>query len=91
MPKRTKKEKILALYRKRLKLIESQSVKPQPSPSQITVQIPVSGLTEKHKEESLPDDSPVRKYFMKDLKKSLLIITGIFALEFAIYFVKLIK
>ena len=94
MPKKTKQEKIIAQYRKRLKLLEQlqgtnkklevRDKKPDddirskkdkiPSPNS-AIQLPTSNLT-----------PPLREYFIHDLKKSLIFILAIIALEIAVYF-----
>jgi len=90
MPKKTKKEKILAEYRKKIKLLDqAQTIKTyQPSqpikPTQIIPEKPAD-------ETQTKEDNRLLIYFHKDVQKSLLIITFIIALEFALYFAKLIK
>jgi hypothetical protein len=93
MPKKTKKEKILAEYRKKLKLLkESPFFTPKPQPTakkeeKILPQSPISPQTKKlNKENNL-----ISSYFVNDLKKSLLISFLLIALEIFLYFAKLIK
>lgn len=95
MPKKTKKEKLLARYHKKLRLLENKQA--IVSPVQIKISNPVSippvnnetktaiiePLTQEHKQ--------LNQYFFSDLKKSLLLITLIIGLEISLYFAKLIK
>jgi hypothetical protein len=93
MPKKTKKEKILAEYRKKLKLLKESPVftpKPQPTAKKeekILPQSPISPQTKKLNKE----DNFISSYFVNDLKKSFLISFLLIALEIFLYFAKLIK
>ena len=79
MPKKTKREKILASYHKKLRLLENRQA--ITSPVQIkNINTPVPIIIE-----------PVNQYFFSDLKKSLLLITLIIGVEVGLYFAKLIK
>ncbi len=86
MPKKTKKEKIIAAYRKRLKLLEEQQTftsKPlaeeQPKKEEkITISQVQPDLTK--------EDMTISHYFRSDLKKSLILIGFIIALEIFLYF-----
>lgn len=91
MSKKTKKEKILAAYRKKIRmleisssLVESKIIKEKQksdiSPSPV---IPV--------ETEIKTINPPPTYFFIDLKKSLILVFIIIALEIGLYFVKLIK
>ena len=83
MPKKTRKEKIQSQQRKQIKKITPVSTAPQQK--QIT-----------HEELKISKNPPlenlsneeinIRKFFVSDLRKSLLIIGAIFALEFFLYF-----
>ena len=81
MPKKTKKEKLLASYPKKIRLLEKkQTITPvisSPSP------VPVVKQEIKN--------FPVNQYFFSDLKKSIILTTLIIGLEISLYFVKLIK
>jgi hypothetical protein len=93
MPKKTKKEKILAEYRRKLKLLKESTVftpKPQPTAKKeekISPQSPISPQTKKLNKE----DNFISSYFVNDLKKSFLISFLLIALEIFLYFAKLIK
>ncbi|MBI5127530.1 hypothetical protein HZA76_03705 [Candidatus Roizmanbacteria bacterium] len=81
MSKKTKKEKIIAAYRKQLRhLRESQPVLPIKKDSPVVVAKVVT-----QPKQTLPN------YFFVDFKKSLIFIVLIIALEIALYFVKLLK
>jgi hypothetical protein len=86
MPKKTKKEKILAMYHKKLRMLENQQAFTSPvklkTPNPI-IQAPTV------KEEKI--EIPESKYFFSDLKKSLLLIVLIIGVEVALYFAHLIK
>ena len=93
MPKKTKKEKILAEYRKKLKLLKEIPVftpKQQTTAKKeekILPQSPISPQTKKLNKE----DNFISSYFVNDLKKSLLISFLLIALEIFLYFAKLVK
>lgn len=82
MPKKTKREKIISQYRKRLKLLELLQETPKQIP---TDQEPEKIVVEI--ESARPDnDLQLRKFFVSDLKKSLSFVAAIIALEIIIYF-----
>ena len=85
MPKKTKKEKLLALYHRKIRLLENkQTITPiTPSITQFPVPMPVVNQEIKI--------SPLNQYFFSDLKKSLILITLIIGLEISLYFAKLIR
>jgi hypothetical protein len=95
MPKKTKKEKILAEYRRKLKLLKESTVftpKPQPTiknkkEEKILPQSPILPQTKKLNKE----DNFISSYFVNDLKKSFLISFLLITLEIFLYFAKLIK
>jgi len=91
MPKKTKKQKIIAAYRNRLQQLQTlQSIE----------KTNLINKTEIEREEMINpkiNEAPVissptnsdkitTQYFFSDLKKSLLIIVFIIALEFVLYF-----
>lgn len=93
MPKKTRKEKVIAAYRKKLRLLEQME---KPSTPEV-----VTSFAKGEPIEPIEDASPVRieekstvnkeetalkTFFIKDLKKSLLLIGLIIALEIIIYF-----
>jgi len=85
MAKKTKKEKILAAYRKKLQLLEQKNIShsdKQPSIKEEARLVVVN---------TLPRNDTVPKHFFYDLRKSLILITVIIALEIGLYFVRLIK
>jgi len=94
MPKKSKKAKIIAAYRRKVQFIENNEIKIED----------VNGILNKHnkiiniqkdgnsgsKSPILPlnqEDLLITKFFFADLKKSLILICGILALEFFLYFV----
>ena len=83
MPKKTKKEKILALYHRKIRLLENkQTITPIiPSTTQSPAPMPIVNQEIKI--------SPLNQYFFSDLKKSLILITLIIGLELLFYYAKL--
>lgn len=87
MPKKTKKEKILAMYHKKLRLLEDrQTVTPS-----VLVKTPVNTTKIIENKISPEITEPVNQYFFSDLKKSLLLIVLIIGIEVSLYAAKLIK
>ncbi|PIQ72169.1 hypothetical protein COY13_00570 [Candidatus Roizmanbacteria bacterium CG_4_10_14_0_2_um_filter_36_35] len=87
MPKKTKKEKLLAVYRKRLHLLEQASQQPltkMPEPTPSLTSETVSKTT-------VNEQVVAPRYFFTDLRKSLILVVIIIALEIGLYFAKLIK
>ncbi len=90
MPKRTKQEKIMAQYRKRLKLIQ-QLQEPDRKMEVRNVKQDYEDESEKTLQTShiTPPASNFQShtsYFVNDLKRSLIFIVSIIALEIAVYF-----
>ena len=89
MPKKTKKEKILAEYRKRLRIIQQQT---QQKDSQPVIEKKEVLINKKNVPIITKDEKNLINYnFLQDLKKSFLISFFLIALEFFLYFAKLIK
>jgi hypothetical protein len=87
MPKKTKKEKIIAAYRKKLRLLERAEVKPVVLETRAEEKKQVKQTVQvKQSEKTTPP-----KYFFSDLGKSLILIFLVIALEIGLYFAKLIK
>lgn len=87
MPKKTKKEKVLAMYRKKLRLLENVEVPTSSVQIKTAVSIPAPTLI---KDESVISE-PVGRYFFSDLKKSLLLTIIILGILVSLYFANLIK
>jgi hypothetical protein len=84
MAKKTRKEKIIAQYRRKLQLLE---IKPNIKISPSTIEEPVKKTLEVFQPIDLSEnDLVVKKYFISDFKKSLIIIVTIIALEIGLYF-----
>lgn len=88
MAKKTRKEKIIAQYRRKLQLLETRSdnkisppVVDEPVKTKHVISQPIN-LSE--------DDQATKKYFISDFKKSLIIIVTVIALEISLYFVTLL-
>jgi len=79
MPKKTKKQKIIADYRRKIKLLTVT-----PSDSSF-----MNRVTNKIVEPVKVEEIIIRKYFFKDLKKSLVLIGLIITLEIIFYFVSI--
>ncbi|PIP14782.1 hypothetical protein COW98_05225 [Candidatus Roizmanbacteria bacterium CG22_combo_CG10-13_8_21_14_all_35_9] len=84
MPKKTKKEKILAEYRKKIKQLNQSLVVPAP-------QIKIPTIIKSRLNDQSTNDNKLLTYFFQDFKKSLFIIGFIIALEIGLYFAKLIQ
>ncbi len=78
MPKKTKKEKIIAEYRKRL-----ETVKTETSPN-TKYQLPNTNYSPAKATITLPIQN--NSYIMKDLKKTFLLAILAIGIEFGIYF-----
>ncbi len=79
MPKKTRKEKILALYRKKLRLLERPTPVPMAEPK------PKIKVTNDNMELS-DEEKQITHYFSVDLKKSLILIAIVITLEISLYF-----
>jgi len=95
MPKKTKKQKIIAAYRNRLQQLQmSQPIEKTNIVSETVIEhkkIIIPKLVNKPVEsESSNSDKITTQYFFSDLKKSLLIIVFIITLEFVLYFATII-
>lgn len=86
MPKKTKKEKLLARYHKKLRELENNTGAPMKKIEE-KVQAVVTPKIEKVSEVDIQNN----KYFYTDLKKSLLLIFLIIGVEVGLFFAKLIK
>lgn len=80
MPKKTKKEKLLARYHKRLRLLEDKQIK---TPEVLSKPLII--------EETKTKIIETPQYFFSDLKKSLLLIFLILGIEIGLYFSHFIK
>jgi hypothetical protein len=87
MPKRTREDKILAQQRKIQKLLATLET-PQPlSRPRATTKIKQPQITNIDRQEAPKMETDSEKVnFVRDFKKSLLLILGIIALEIVIYF-----
>ena len=83
MPKKTKKEKLMALYHRKIRLLENKHAT-APITSPVTLSPEPKLMT---KQEIKIETTPVNQYFFSDLKKSLILITLILGFEVSLYFV----
>jgi hypothetical protein len=88
MTKKTKEEKIIAAKRKKMKLLQ-QSTRRAENLNQQTPEVAPQILKPQEKVKETGEDQLRRTYFIKDLKKSLLVILLISALEIIIYFARI--
>ena len=88
MPKKTKKQKLLASFHKKLRLLENREVNASQVQIKTSVIDPSPVFNNIQKPEII---EPVNKYFFSDLKKSLLLIVLILGIEISLYFAHLIK
>lgn len=84
MPKKTKKEKLLAFYHKKIRLLENKQTTTTITPTALPP-APMPIIEQETKNVS------INRYFFSDLKKSLILITLIIGLEISLYFAKLFK
>ena len=84
MAKKTRKEKIIAQYRRKLQLLETRSDN-RISPPVIDEPVETKQVISKTFDLS-EDDQMTKKYFISDFKKSLIIIVTVIALEIGLYF-----
>ncbi len=89
MPKKTRKEKIIAQYRKKIKLLNQQTNHSLTEKKLLEKQHNVKKIEENNNLNK--NNSSDNKYFFNDLKKSLIITFLIIALEISLYFANLIK
>ncbi len=91
MPKKTKREKIMAAYRNKLRLLQQQSIKTDLPPVRITAKNePVIPVLNKQAELS-DEEKQINHYFLVDLKKSLVLIAIVITLEISLYFATIVK
>lgn len=81
MPKKTKRQKILAAYHKQIKLVDQKTGPAVIKKETLTEEIHVET-------QQLPEQN---RYFFSDLKKSLLLVAAVIALEIVLYYARLIK
>jgi len=95
MPKKTKKEKLLARYHRKIRLLENKPLVTPPIQTKITTSISVPTVENETKpamtEPLNQEQKQLNQYFFSDFKKSLLLIVLIIGLEISLYFAKLIK
>jgi hypothetical protein len=88
MPKKTREEKIIANYRKRIKFLQEQAYIPTSKTVKPEINV-------QKNEKIVKDHGPVeinsslKKFFMQDLSKSLLLIVFIITLEIILYFARI--
>lgn len=96
MPKKTKKEKIIAKYRRKYRLIKQQinhspnkfkQEKEKPSTPEIIEKKP--SLKTPSSDLKINEDSLIKQFFIKDLKKTLLLTGLIISIEVFLYFVNI--
>ena len=87
MPKKTKKEKIIAGYRRKLKLIQNQNEDKNKPVNHKKTDIKIASSAKHVAATNIqPENTISTVYFSKDLKKSIILIISIIALEFFLYF-----
>ena len=92
MPKKTRKEKLLARYHNKIRSLEDKNiVKPQAQVAELPQEdLKVKIVTSKDSIDAEKYKAS-NKYFFSDLRKSLFLIALILSLEVSLYFAKLIK
>ncbi len=85
MPKKSKSQKVIAAYHRKIKLLNLQSPTANVLPTKVIHDNkPKVNYTNENKEDML-----IKKYFSADLNKSLFLIAVITVLEIGIYFVSI--
>jgi vacuolar-type H+-ATPase subunit H len=86
MPKKTKKEKIIAQYRRQLKFLQEKGI--QILPKQAQIEKKETAVNKQKTAENLQLDSldKTKHFFVIDLKKSIFLSLLIIALELFLYF-----
>ena len=92
MPKKTKKEKLLAFYHRKIRLLENEHMDTSATPSIYLSSAPKPIVNPPNQMINQEIKTlPINQYFFSDLKKSLILITLIIGLEISLYFAKLIR
>ena len=94
MPKKTKKQKIIAQYRKKIKLLETSKIPTEVKTSQPIISAPSKKIFEEKPSDKVinqeseinNEDNLLTNYFVTDLKKSIWLSFLIIALEIIFYF-----
>lgn len=86
MPHKTKQEKIIAEYRKRLKLFQEGQ---QPKQEVTVVPKEPATIPQKQIEREGEEDAVISSYFKKDFTKSLILIAIVITLEISLYFARI--
>lgn len=87
MPKKTRQEKIISAYRKRIKELQQS-----PTSFSHTIQTPPPQVKKAEINKKAIDtsgDTALRKFFFQDLIKSVFFIAFIIGLEIVLYFVSM--
>lgn len=92
MPKKTKKEKLLATYHRKIRLLKSEHVDASATPpiSLSPAPKPIVNPPNQRVNQEI-NILPINQYFFSDLKKSSILITLIIGFEIFLYFAKLIR
>jgi len=91
MPKKTKKEKILAEYRKKLKLLQQQALSTLKIEEKKEVNLTLKSQIKISPKKIEKEFTSLPSYFLNDLKNSLLLSFLLIAFEIFLYFAKVIK
>ncbi len=87
MPKKTREEKIVASYRKKLKLLGQYDNKTTANKKDIDLKTVTSPTKEKTSATVLnEEDLMIKAFFLKDFSRSISLILFIIALEIILYF-----
>jgi len=86
MPKKTKKEKIIAQYRRQLKFLQEKGIKILPNQAQIEKKETAVNKQKTAENLQLESLDKTKHFFVIDLKKSIFLSLLIIALELFLYF-----
>jgi len=92
MPKKSKKEKIIATYHRKIKLINLQTpvaLVEKSSSLKTELEIAPKKNFELDSKNDYKEDKIIKDFFFTDLKKTLFLIFSIIVLEFGLYFVSI--
>jgi hypothetical protein len=89
MPKKTKEQKILAQYRKKLRLLQPSPSISNPEQNNIHSNKTKAVLIESKVFPATQEENFMRRFFFTDLKKSLILIIIVIGLEILFYFVSI--
>jgi len=80
MPRKTKRDKIIATYHKKIKYLEKQLT------TEKNIIVEEEKIEPERQIDQSPNDQQFVEYFFSDLKKSLILISLIISVEIGLYY-----